>query len=237
MPKSKVFSHVFDEETLRAVNKLQGDGYISNLLGPIGTGKEAYVFYSQSLNREVAVKIHRHNIYSFKGIPTYIRLRGRKSGGFLKRINDWTRFEYSFLSKAYKLGINAPEPIRSYENIIVMGFIGEDGKPALSALENKEFDVDRWYNIIVDFIIKMAKNGMIHGDLSPYNILNKNGIPYIIDFSQALKLSRLTEKFLGRDIDNINKWFYSLKYGKLKRKEDILKDIGIDYDFEGNEGL
>jgi serine/threonine-protein kinase RIO1 len=63
MSKSKVFLHVFDEETSRAVNKLQGDGYISTLLGPIGTGKESYVFYSESFNnRKVAVKLHRHNI-------------------------------------------------------------------------------------------------------------------------------------------------------------------------------
>ena len=128
MTKSKVFSHVFDEETLRNVNKLQGDGYISNLLGPIGTGKESYVFYSRDFHDKlVAVKIHRHNIDAFKSIPSYIRLRGRKSGGFIKQINDWTRFEYNFLSKAYKLGVNAPEPIRCYENIIVMQFIGTEG--------------------------------------------------------------------------------------------------------------
>lgn len=231
MPKSKTFLHVFDEETLRAVNKLQGDGYISNLLGPIGTGKESYVFYSQDFNgKEVAVKVHRHNIYSFNKIPMYIRLRGGKSGGFIKRINDWARFEYSFLSKAHNMGVNSPEPIRCYENIIVMGFIGKDGKPAGPAISNRNFDVDEWYSKITAFIINMAKSGMIHGDLSPYNILNNYGEPYIIDFSQALKLSRLTISFLVRDIENINKWFTSLGCTAVKETKTILTEAGADDD-------
>ena len=227
MTKSKVFSHVFDEETLRNVNKLQGDGYISNLLGPIGTGKESYVFYSRDLHDKlVAVKIHRHNIDAFKSIPSYIRLRGRKSGGFIKQINDWTRFEYNFLSKAYKLGVNAPEPIRCYENIIVMQFIGTEGDIAKQAIKDDNFDVDRWYKLITKIIIDMAKNGMIHGDLSPYNILNYSGEPFIIDFSQALKLSSSTVNFLIRDITNINNWFLSLKYKNLKELKDIIGEIG-----------
>ena len=227
MTKSKVFSHVFDEETLRNVNKLQGDGYISNLLGPIGTGKESYVFYSRDFHDKlVAVKIHRHNIDAFKSIPSYIRLRGRKSGGFIKQINDWTRFEYNFLSKAYKLGVNAPEPIRCYENIIVMQFIGTEGNIAKQAIKDDNFDVDRWYKLITKIIIDMAKNGMIHGDLSPYNILNYSGEPFIIDFSQALKLSSFTINFLIRDITNINNWFLSLKYKNLKELKDIIGEIG-----------
>ena len=227
MTKSKVFSHVFDEETLRNVNKLQGDGYISNLLGPIGTGKESYVFYSRDFHdRIVAVKIHRHNIDAFKSIPAYIRLRGRKSGGFIKQINDWTRFEYNFLSKAYNLGINTPEPIRCYENIIVMQFLGRDENPAELAIKDSDFNIERWYVLLTNFIVSMAKNGIIHGDLSPYNILNYNGEPFIIDFSQALKLSSLTINFLVRDITNVNNWFLSLKYEKIKKTKDILEEVG-----------
>ncbi|MEM0143427.1 MAG: RIO1 family regulatory kinase/ATPase [Candidatus Parvarchaeum sp.] len=229
MTKSKVFSHVFDNETLRNINKLRGDGYISNLLGPIGTGKESYVFYSRDFHDKlVAVKMHRHDIDAFKKIPIYIRLRGKKSGGFIKRINDWTRFEYYFLSKAYNLGINVPEPIRCYENIIVMGFIGREGDPAKTAIKNADFDHDKWYKLLVKFIVDMAKNGFVHGDLSPYNILNYNKEPYLIDFSQSLKLSQLTKEFLVRDIENINKWFRSLGYTDIFKTEDIMHMIGLN---------
>ncbi len=226
MPKSKVFSHVFDEETLQNVNKLQGDGYISNLLGPIGTGKEAYVFYSSDFHdRFVAVKIHRHNIGAFKSIPSYIKLRGKSSGGFIKQINDWTRFEYFFLSKAYKLGVNVPEPIRCYENIIVMQLLGNAENIAKMAIKNDDFDHADWYKKIIDFIILMANEKMIHGDLSPYNILNYNGEPFMIDFSQSLNLSNLTLNFLVRDITNINNWFRSLGYKDVKKEEEILNLI------------
>jgi RIO kinase 1 len=71
----------------------------------------------------------------------------------------------------------------------------------------------------------MGRNNLIHGDLSPYNILNYNGKPFIIDFSQGLKLSSLTKSFLVRDIDNINKWFLSLGYKKIKESQEIIRDI------------
>ncbi|MCL5016534.1 MAG: hypothetical protein M1441_00085, partial [Candidatus Parvarchaeota archaeon] len=93
MQENKTFLHVFDQHTLRNIVKLTSDGLITELIGPIGTGKESYVFYSKDVHGdEVAVKIHRHNIQSFKEIPSYLSLRGIKSGGFLNTIDDWTRY-------------------------------------------------------------------------------------------------------------------------------------------------
>ena len=126
MPKSKTLSHVFDADTSRSILKLRSDGYIRELSGVLGSGKESYVFYSQdSHNREVAVKVHRHYINAFKGIPSYLGLRGSKTGGFFKRIDEWTRYEFSLLRKANEAGVNTPEPIRNYKNIMVMSFIGK----------------------------------------------------------------------------------------------------------------
>lgn len=226
MQGNKTFLHVFDTHTIKNIVKLSSDGLITNLLGPIGTGKESYVFYSRdSHDNEVAVKIHRHSILAFKQIPSYFSLRGTKSGGFLKIIDDWTRYEYSSLEKAERIGISVPKPIAVYRNILIMGFIGRDGEQAQTAVKDSSFDVEEWYKTIISFIIKMGKHGLIHGDLSPYNILNFEGKPYIIDFSQSLKLTSLTKDYLERDVTNINNWFEKLGKTELVSYKNILESI------------
>ena len=94
------------------------------------------------------------------------------------------------------------------------------------AVKDNGFDLEKWYKLIIEFIVTLAKNGIIHGDLSPYNILNYNGEPFIIDFSQALKLSSITVNFLIRDITNVNNWFLALKYKNIKEIQSILDEIG-----------
>lgn len=226
MPDLKTYLHVFDQDTIYCIRKLESDGYINQLSGPIGSGKESYVFLSTDhQKRQVAVKIHRHNIESFKKIPAYLKFRGTKSGGFLKRIDDWTRYEFAFQSKAFSAGINAPEPYRLFKNVIVMQFIGENGTPASLAVKNTNFDLQDWYAKIMGSIVKMGKRGFLHGDLSPYNILNFNEVPYLIDFSQSLKLSGLTKEFLFRDIRNMNNWFKKLGAKEIKTESDIVREI------------
>ncbi len=226
MQENKTFLHVFDQHTLRNIVKLTSDGLITELIGPIGTGKESYVFYSKDVHGdEVAVKIHRHNIQSFKEIPSYLSLRGIKSGGFLNTIDDWTRYEYKSLERAFNSGVRAPKPIGLYKNLIVMGFVGFNGVPAASAIKDSNFDLEEWYKDIIGFIIKMGKSGMIHGDLSPYNILNFDSKPYLIDFSQSLKLTSLTKEYLTRDINNINNWFLKLRKQDLLTEQEVLDSI------------
>ena len=71
----------------------------------------------------------------------------------------------------------------------------------------------------------MGGHGIIHGDLSPYNILNFEGKPYIIDFSQSLKLTSLTKDYLERDVTNINNWFEKLGKTDPVSYKNILESI------------
>ena len=228
--EKKIYLKVFDLKTLEVLSKLEGDGYISNLTGPLSTGKESYVFKSKdSHGREVAVKIHRHDIQSFKKIPAYLVLRGGKAGGFIRRINVWARYEFNFLSKAFNIGIRVPEPYRVYENVLIMQFIGEGDASAPLAIKADDFDKKRWYDEIVGYIVKMGKAGFVHGDLSPYNIINFKGDPYLIDFSQALKLSSSTLEYLKRDIENINNWFTKLEFNGVLKSQEIIRSINSAY--------
>jgi RIO kinase 1 len=73
---------------------------------------------------------------------------------------------------------------------------------------------------------KLYKAGLIHADLSQFNILNQNNSPVFIDFSQCTTMRNpQAEEFLDRDIKNIVNFFkkQGLKIDKDKVKKDIIK--------------
>ncbi|MCW1311383.1 MAG: RIO1 family regulatory kinase/ATPase [Candidatus Rehaiarchaeum fermentans] len=219
------YNGLFDNNTALNLRKLEGDGLVSELKGPFGSGKEALVFYTRSLdNLECAVKIHRYSINPFKKIPQYMRIRRKKVVNNLSIINVWTSYEYKYLLKSYNLGIKVPKPYRQYKNIIVMKFLGYNGIPAPLLNEINDFDKERVYSILLDSIKKMAKAGYTHGDLSAYNIMYFEDEPYIIDFSQSVKITPSTKDYLIKDINNLNAFFKEIKTEPV---EKILKEVGL----------
>jgi RIO kinase 1 len=72
---------------------------------------------------------------------------------------------------------------------------------------------------------KLYAAELVHGDISEYNILIKEGVPYIIDFGQAVVINHPNAgKFLERDVYNITSYF-SKKYGIKKDAEKALARI------------
>ncbi len=219
------YNNIFDLQTAINIRKLEGDGLISSLY-PIGSGKEAHIFYTVSNEgQEEAVKVHRYSILAFRKMPEYMRVRGKKIPNNRALIDLWTSYEYKYLLKSYELGIKVPKPYRQYKNVLIMKFIGEKGVPAPSCAKIKDYDYEKAYTDLLSSIKKMAKAGFTHGDLSKYNVLYWNSEFYIIDFSQAVKISDATKDILIRDIRNLNNWFKD--YVKIEEEEKILKEIGI----------
>jgi RIO kinase 1 len=127
----------------------------------------------------------------------------------------------------YEATISVPKPICVYRNILVMEFIGENGvrapllkEMADAGLLSSEFS-QQIFKEIVNSIYKMYwYAGLVHGDLSEYNVMVNNGKIYIIDVSQAVKLEHPnSHMFLYRDISNIVKFF---------REELRLKTPSVD---------
>jgi RIO kinase 1 len=88
----------------------------------------------------------------------------------------------------------------------------------------KPEDAQLIYEYVLSQIEKIVKAGLVHSDLSPYNILFFNK-PYIIDFSQAVPLKHvLAKEFLRRDIKNINLYFEKLGT-KVKDEEELFNNL------------
>ena len=213
----KVIEEVFDRLTVEGIDKLMRRGTIKDLEGVIKAGKEARVYWGIGPeDEELAIKIYYTTTADFrKGMLKYIE--GDRRFKRVRRtprgiVYTWTQKEFKNLQLADKAGVNSPKPIAFNRNILVMSFIGEDGVPAPLLREIDPEDPSAFYlKILEEARLLYTKAGVVHGDLSEYNIMVWEEVPVIFDVSQALLLEHpLAAPLLKRDISNINTYFNRL---------------------------
>ncbi|MXR50352.1 serine protein kinase RIO [Halovenus sp. WSH3] len=207
----KVTESVFDEATYGALYKLVQDGHIDAFGGPISTGKEANVYTALRGDEEVAVKIYRINASDFRemgeyleGDPRFEEVAGNKKAVVV----GWVRKEFANLERARAAGVRVPEPIAVERNVLVMEYLGaEDGRAkrlAEVSIENPETA----YEVVREYMYRLYDAGIVHGDLSEYNIVVQDSQLYVIDVGQAVTIHHPnSEDFLERDCENVAAFF------------------------------
>lgn len=225
--KFKTQHNVFDDFTNRDIYKLISEGYLDGLESPIKIGKEANIFSALKGNDKVMVKIYRVNSCNFnkmfdyiKSDPRYIGLQGKRRSIIL----HWVQREYRNLLKAREAGVRVPKPIALKNYVLVMEFIGKGDELAPALKDKDPKNPKKFFDDVVDNMKKLHKCGLVHADLSAFNILNWEEKPVFIDFSQcsSLKDSR-SQDYLVRDIKNICTYFRKL--GLKVSEEETIKRI------------
>lgn len=226
--KMKTMHNVFDEFANKAIYKLIKQGHLDGLQSPISIGKEANIFSAKKGDTRVIVKIYRLETCDFNRIYDYIKEDPRYqtlSGKKRRIIFAWVQREFRNLLKAREAGVSVPTPYTFVGNIIVMELIGSDSiAPKLK--DSPPEKPEEFLEKIVENMRKLYKAGLVHADLSPFNILNDNEKPVLIDFSQCTtKEASRAEEFLERDIKNITNFFKKLGLNpdKEKIKQQITK--------------
>ncbi len=218
----KTYGDVFDRRTLLAFYKLLKRS-IEYVEFPISTGKEAMVFRARGKGNELfAVKVYRITRLNYKGLSKFIDGDERFDRVHKTRDNIvfiWARKEHRNLKTFYEKGVIVPKPIDLWKNIVVMEYVGDEKSPAplmKDVMENLKKDI---LFEIIDEMKKMLQSGLVHGDLSEYNILIWEDKPWIIDVGQAVPPSHpLAQQLLARDVKNVI---------NIARK----MDINIDRDY------
>jgi len=208
----KVEASVFDDATYAAIYKLVQDGHLGAIGGPISTGKEANVY--EALDGEggdVAVKIYRISASNFRqmrdyleGDPRFEGIRGDKKTVVLA----WTQKEFANLRRAQVAGVRVPEPLAVQRNVLVMELIGEedDHAPTLNDVEIQ--NPETAFEVVREYMRRLYSAGLVHGDLSEYNIVVYEGELVIIDVGQAVTTRHPnSETFLRRDCRNVANFF------------------------------
>lgn len=226
----KVWGDVFDQFTQRTVYKLITQGHFEGLESPISIGKESNVFSAlRKDGTRVMVKIYRLETCDFNRMYDYIKDDPRflhiKKG---KRniVFTWVQREYRNLLKAREANVSVPTPITFLNNVLVLEFVGDNGMIAPKLKDAVPKNLKGFFEKIIANIKNLYKAGLVHADLSAFNILNYNEKPIFIDFSQGTELeSSMANEYLQRDIRNVCNFFrkIGLKVDESRVKENITK--------------
>ncbi|MEM0242913.1 MAG: RIO1 family regulatory kinase/ATPase [Candidatus Aenigmatarchaeota archaeon] len=224
----KVFSKVLDDLTIKALVELRNRRVIFGLVGIIKEGKESVIFLGKDFEKNfIAIKIYRIYHSDFKMMRNLLVLDSRY--GRIKRekrnvVFAWCNREYRNLRIAYEKGkVSCPRPIISYQNILVMEFLGENGVsyPQLKDVNLDYQSAKNFYFQIIENMKNLKKIGLVHGDLSEHNILVGNDRIYLIDFSHGVRSDSIVyDEMFKRDLENINRFF-----SNFLSEEELILDI------------
>lgn len=214
---------------------------ISDVLAVVKGGKEASVYRCQAHGfmekTWLAAKVYRPRMFrNLRNDKMYregraaIGANGKevnaKDWRALKAMNtgnsrgqamshsSWLMYENKTLHDLFKAGASVPEPFAVSENALLMEYIGDEYGPAptLSEVTIELHEVEPLFAEVMRNINIMLQHGLIHGDLSAYNILYWNGGIVLIDFPQVVNIqnNRHARKILTRDIERVCEYFQNL---------------------------
>jgi RIO kinase 1 len=200
-------------------------------LGPVKTGKEADVhLVRRSLPGAdratlLAAKRYRSNDHRmFHRDAGYLEGRRLRKSREMRAIQTRTAFgrnliaeqwaiaEFAALSRLWTAGAPVPYPVQRSGTELLLEFLGDaDGAaaPRLAQLRPAGPQLrELWYQL-VEALRSMASMGLVHGDLSAYNLLVHEDRLMLIDLPQVVDLvaNPRGREFLARDVRNITSWF------------------------------
>lgn len=223
----KIESEVFEKSTLLDLSKLINKGILSSVDYPISTGKEANVFRATTPDGGyVAVKIYKTDTAPFFRKDLYLEADPRFSRiKFSDKdiVKAFARKEFKNLEICLKAGIHSPRPYYLVNRVLVMQFLGEGELPYPTMNMVGPLHGEKDLESLLEDVRKMYRVGLVHADLSEYNIM-MGDVPYIIDFGQGVIIRHPNaEMFLERDVSIILKYFR--KFGVKRDLEVTLRWI------------
>ncbi len=156
-------------------------GLATEVVGLISAGKEADVYLARYNGAPLAVKVYRLYRTSHRG------------GGPIKADSMGWRaaHEFEMTRQAWKGGARVPAPARRVENMFSMRYLGDGNGPARRLQDVRVEDPEPFLATVLDGIEALARAGVVHGDLSAFNILVHERQPWFIDFSEAFRIDRV----------------------------------------------
>ncbi|MEF8721129.1 serine protein kinase RIO [Candidatus Accumulibacter phosphatis] len=203
------------------------EGLVDQVLGQLMSGKEATVYVVRcgddircaKVYKEASQRSFRNNASYQEGRKVRNSRQARameKGSRFGRKMQEevWQSAEVDALYRLAAAGVRVPQPHLCYEGVLLMDLIVDaDGHPAprLNDVELSEELALEFHALLIEQVVRMLCAGIIHGDLSEYNILVGEDGPVIIDVPQAIDAagnSNAAEMF-ARDVINLRSYFSS----------------------------
>src|ERR1700674_2378821 len=209
----------------KRLQPLVEEGVIDAVVRQLMSGKEAMVFVVRAGGETRCAKVYKEaNRRSFRQAVDYTENRKTKNSRQARAMAKGTRFgreaqerawqsaEVDALFRLAAAGVRVPEPYNFHEGVLLMELVTDaegNAAPRLSDIEfTPQLAIDLHHRLVVE-VVRMLRAGVIHGDLSEYNVLLGADGPVIIDLPQAVDAAgnNHAPRMLVRDVDNLRAFF------------------------------
>jgi RIO kinase 1 len=204
-----------------SLERLLAEGVISEVLARLQSGKEAEVYVVRFGNKVVAAKVYKDREHrSFKNNSSYKEgraVRNSRSARAMERgsrfgkaaaEDAWKSAEADALYKLHAAEVRVPTPVLFLDGVLLMELVLDaEGRPARRVIDTglTAAQANAAYHDMLVQLVRILSCDLIHGDLSPYNVLWGVDGPTVIDFPQIVSASHnsSSERFFLRDAANI----------------------------------
>ncbi|MFV3292528.1 PA4780 family RIO1-like protein kinase [Pseudomonas sp. NY11955] len=251
-------------KTPKRIEPLIEDGLVDEVLRPLMSGKEAAVYVVRCGSQVRCAKVYKEaNKRSFRQAAEYqegrkvrnsrqarAMAKGSKYGR--KEAEDaWQNAEVAALFRLAGAGVRVPKPYDFQDGVLLMELVTDadgDAAPRLNDVHLEADDARAFHAFVIRQIVLMLCAGLVHGDLSEFNVLLGPDGPVIIDLPQAVDAAANNHAFsmLQRDVDNMAHYFgrfapelkrtrYAQEMWALYEAGELLPDSPLTGVFEDDE--
>ena len=207
------------------IQPLVDDGLIDDVVRRLKSGKEADVYTVLCGENIRCAKVYKEATQrSFKQAVQYqegrkVRnsrnTRAMQKGskfGRKQQEESWQTAEVNALFRLAEAGVRVPQPYICLDGVLLMELITDAGgvvAPRLSDVILTEEEAAAGFDIMIRNIVRMLCAGIVHGDLSEFNVLMDAEGPVIIDLPQAVDAAanNLAESMFERDVNNMTEYY------------------------------
>ena len=213
---------------MKAPARLQSlidEGLIDSVMRQLKSGKEADVFVVRRGDDTCAAKVYKEaQQRSFRQAVDYTENRKVRNSrqaramakgtayGRQQQEAAWQSAEVAALYRLAGAGVRVPRPFNFHDGVLLMELVVDadgDAAPRLNDVGFDEAQALQHHATLIDEVVRMLCAGVIHGDLSEFNILLAGDGPVIIDLPQAVDAAgnNHAPRMLLRDVDNLRRFF------------------------------
>lgn len=238
------------------------DGLIDEVIGQLMSGKEAQVYMVRCGEYLRCAKVYKEaDKRSFRQAAQYREgrkfrnSRSERAAGKRSRFGQqeleqaWLNAEVEALKRLGAAGVRVPATHGFVDGVLLMDMVCDaegDPAPRLNDVSLSLEEAQRYHAVMMTEIVKMLCVGLVHGDLSEFNVLMSARGPVIIDLPQAVNASGNNQaaSLLLRDVENMARYFgrfapelrntqYGLEIWSLYERGTLRPDTALSGHFEG----
>ncbi len=245
----------------KSLQPLIDDGIVDEVLGSLMSGKEAQVFLVRCGSEICCAKVYKDVVdRSFKKAVQYHEGRQLRNGRRQRAMENrskfgrdeqevvWQQAESDALLRLAAAGVRVPKTYGLFGGVLLMELIiGADGDvaPRLNDITVSSEQALKDHATVMNFVLRMMSIGLVHGDLSEFNVLQDSKGPVIIDLPQVVNAAanNSAKAMLIRDVRNITLYYsrfapeladthYAEEIWELYEKGEIRSDSKLTGKFE-----